>query len=100
VCSIKFSWRSTYLPSGLFSSARVANAAHNALRDVYTAGTSEVVLSFSVIRTALIQLGARSRVFEQVDCKTEGCPQDMHLSSEVRSEVLFRLVEAIKLAAM
>ena len=77
----------------------MANAAHNALRDVYTACTSEVVLSFSVICTALVQLGARSRVFEQVGWKTEGCPQDMHLSSEIRSEVLFRLVAVIKLAA-
>lgn len=90
---------SSLLAVGLFSSARVANAAHNALRDVYTACTSEVVLSFSVICTALVQLGARSRVFEQVGWKTEGCPQDMHLSSEIRSEVLFRLVAVIKLAA-
>ena len=65
-----------------------------------TSGSSKVVLPFSVICTALVQLGARSCVFEQVGWQVEGCPQNMYLSSDTHSEVLLRLVAAIKLTAL
>ena len=60
-------------------------------------GICGVVLSFSVTCTALIQLGAHFCIFDQVGWHIEGYPQDIHLTSEICSEVLLQLVAAIKL---
>ncbi|KAL4078460.1 hypothetical protein V8B97DRAFT_2003666 [Scleroderma yunnanense] len=84
---------------GFFSSSRVADASHNALRDLCTTGMSKMVLPFSVICTAFVQLGARLSVLDQAGWRIEGHSRDMHLSPGNRSEVLLRLVAGIKLTA-
>lgn len=84
---------------GLCSSAPVADATYNALRDVCAHRKSEVVLPFSAVRTALLRFGACPSVLEQIGWRGDDSAQDQHFSPDIRSELLLRFIAIIEMVA-
>lgn len=84
---------------GLCSSAPVADATYNALRDVCAHRKSEAVLPFSAVRAVLLRFGARPSVLEQIGWQGDDSARDQHFSPDIRSELLLRFIATIEMVA-